>query len=303
MPNSNWIYLDSPLIRGATVKRWQELLVALGEKIDVDGAFGNDTDAATRRFQAKYLLDVDGIVGPNTLEKALEEVEKKNSSIPVVGPIVDPSGVEIVDLRGKVPPPKNGRNMRAWSDIEGIVLHRTACVLGENPMRFTEGNYHIAVTLGGKIVLAHPFELWIGHSHNTSPWTIGIEFDGNPEGKPGYYWKPGGGPHPITDAQVKASWVLLDILEKAFTTGGSKIRYILAHRQSNKDRECDPGWECWQKIGVPWMDKLGAIPGPRVGHPVTAGLVEPVGYAGDTWGSGFQIPTEWDPRSKIPFWK
>lgn len=51
---------------GPDVRAWQEALVAAGESIAVDGDFGPETDAATRRFQARASLTVDGLVGPLT---------------------------------------------------------------------------------------------------------------------------------------------------------------------------------------------------------------------------------------------
>jgi N-acetylmuramoyl-L-alanine amidase len=60
-------------IRGPDVARWQQFLSSLGfEPGSVDGNFGEGTDKATRAFQTKNGLEVDGIVGPDTLKKAGE---------------------------------------------------------------------------------------------------------------------------------------------------------------------------------------------------------------------------------------
>jgi hypothetical protein len=307
-PNPTWLYLDSPAMRGPAVRRWQEILTALNYDIGswgVDGCFGRDVDTATRKFQQDAGLDVDGVVGADTLEAA----EKKFQQGTVTRPTIDGvsptvvDGVEVWDYRAVAKPPKNFSYIRPWSQISGIMLHRTACVLGENPTRYLPVNAHVGLTMGGRIVLAHAWDKMIWHGHAPSPWTIGVEIDGNPEGKPGYFWTPGGGPHDVTDAQVKAADVLLKLFREEFTRQGQEIKYLVAHRQSSKDRECDPGWLAWNKIAVPWMNTTGAIPGPREGHPPTAGLALPVGYAGDTWGDGFQVPHEWDTRSTVPFWK
>lgn len=57
--------------RGPDVGRWQHFLIGQG-LLDgaADGIFGDQTDAATRAFQGRECLEVDGIVGPNTLESA-----------------------------------------------------------------------------------------------------------------------------------------------------------------------------------------------------------------------------------------
>lgn len=53
-------------MRGDGVVELQQALVDVGYELDVDGIFGDDTDAALRDFQASNELDVDGIAGPET---------------------------------------------------------------------------------------------------------------------------------------------------------------------------------------------------------------------------------------------
>lgn len=53
---------------GAAVVELQELLVERGYPVEVDGAFGPETEGAVRWFQADRGLDVDGAVGPATWE-------------------------------------------------------------------------------------------------------------------------------------------------------------------------------------------------------------------------------------------
>lgn len=305
-----WIYLTDPVMNSPAVRRWQEQLLALGFPLinGASGIFDAETDASTRLAQGMLGLDVDGIVGPNTLKAAAAKLaESTPEPAPKSLTLID--GVKVWDLREELPYPQRSYGLRSWDKICCAMLHRTAGNNGENVQHYValNMNCHIVVTLGGQIILLHPWNLWLGHGGDPSPWSVGIEFDGNPEGIPGYFWRPGGGPHPITTEQVKASTVLLDLLRKGFSDEGQQIKYILAHRQSDESRECDPGLECWQKVAIPWMELTGAIPGPREGHPPTAGLKLPVGYAGDTWGGppgvgGRQIATEWDQRSTVPFW-
>lgn len=51
---------------GPAVRRWQESLVASGERLSIDGDFGPKTEAATRRLQQRLGVAVDGVVGPVT---------------------------------------------------------------------------------------------------------------------------------------------------------------------------------------------------------------------------------------------
>ena len=60
--------------RGTDVQQLEEILIAFGYNLPYGNTyFGKDTDAAVRDFQAKNGLVVDGIVGPNTWGKLLEE--------------------------------------------------------------------------------------------------------------------------------------------------------------------------------------------------------------------------------------
>jgi murein L,D-transpeptidase YcbB/YkuD len=52
--------------RGDAVRAAQQLLNRHGAGLDMDGVFGNLTEAAVRRFQTESALSVDGVVGPIT---------------------------------------------------------------------------------------------------------------------------------------------------------------------------------------------------------------------------------------------
>lgn len=58
--------LQSPLMVGEDVEAVQRFLVNKGISVDVDGIYGQLSEAAVRRFQQKEGLKVDGIVGPAT---------------------------------------------------------------------------------------------------------------------------------------------------------------------------------------------------------------------------------------------
>lgn len=61
--------LVSPIMRGERVRKLQQDLIKVGIAVTADGDFGPKTDAAVRKFQSDYGLDVDGIAGPMTLAK------------------------------------------------------------------------------------------------------------------------------------------------------------------------------------------------------------------------------------------
>lgn len=221
-------------------------------------------------------------------------IDKKNFKEPYKHFIED--GIHVYDCRGFFNPPKLGLFVRPLSSISGIVVHRTSCVIGDKPHQHAKTNAHVAVTLEGNIYLMHPFNMGIYHAQNISETTIGVEFDGNPEVfKGGPYWispdyKKNGkpmdrylkqiGPHPTTEQQVRASKVLLNIIIRELKLDGGKITCVFAHRQSTEGKAGDPGWECWQKIAMPWQRTLSAK--------------STISFRVDT---GKPIPKEWDPSS------
>lgn len=56
---------------GDPVRRAQALLVAAGYTINIDGDFGPKTDGATREFQGRHGLQVDGVWGKHTWSTAI----------------------------------------------------------------------------------------------------------------------------------------------------------------------------------------------------------------------------------------
>jgi N-acetylmuramoyl-L-alanine amidase len=79
--------------KGPFVKEIQEDLIKAGFSMSpygADGSFGPATENAVMRFQKRYGLGVDGLVGPATLRK-LEEVIKQNNSTDDEFPL--PNGV------------------------------------------------------------------------------------------------------------------------------------------------------------------------------------------------------------------
>ena len=286
--------------RGAGVKRWQEMLLRAGYKLPkwgADGGWGDETQAATLQAQrdltqlAYYEGAIDAKVGDLTLAAMRAHLDANAPAHKADAHLSIVEGVEIHDYRGHFRQPSNAKPGFGdrWPKLRGVVLHRTACRMGERPGRYEDMNAHIAVTLKGRIILCHPWDLHIWHGHRPSLWAIGIELDGNPEGFPGYHWKPGGGPDPVTDAQVKACGVLLNLIRHEFAAHDRELEYIYAHRQSSDQRECDPGWEAWQKVAMPWLAATGATSGDNNG------------VGGTTFGSGFCIPKQWDPASPFDF--
>lgn len=79
-PVSNTFYRIGD--RGEGVKKLQADYNKVGYKLVIDGIFGNATDSATRDFQRKHGLVVDGIAGKNTLAKLAELTKPKPAPAP-----------------------------------------------------------------------------------------------------------------------------------------------------------------------------------------------------------------------------
>ncbi len=61
--------------RGVTVARVQSALRSLGYELDADGCFGPRTTAVVREFQTSAGLEVDGLVGPATVDALVVEIQ------------------------------------------------------------------------------------------------------------------------------------------------------------------------------------------------------------------------------------
>ena len=71
------IYRTSPTMKGSTVAWVQAVLYQLGYSIEVDGSFGQNSEAVIKQFQSDNGLEVDGRVGPATKRKLLERWNEK----------------------------------------------------------------------------------------------------------------------------------------------------------------------------------------------------------------------------------
>ena len=70
MDSSGLLKLTHPNMRGEKVLTVQKALINLGYTgSNPDGIFGPNTEAAVKQFQKENNLSVDGIVGPNTMDK------------------------------------------------------------------------------------------------------------------------------------------------------------------------------------------------------------------------------------------
>lgn len=177
---------------------------------------------------------------------------------------------------------------RSWKAVTGICLHQTACLLGERPARWDTVGAHLGVMRSGRVVLLHDFHRIVWHGNHWNSGTVGIEIDGLYEGvlgDPKTIWDD-----PTTkvhEVGMRATYEAIEATKQTIrwicgvvAKNGGDVRALVAHRQSSKDRQDDPGSELWQAIALPLHTELGLHDG----------------GVGFKLGNGFAIPESWDPR-------
>lgn len=172
---------------------------------------------------------------------------------------------------------------RKLTDITAIVLHQTACHLGERVKRWHSVPAHIGVTHNGKVILINRLETVCWHANYFNRFSVGIEVDGNFRGvedKAWTLWKGGGRRSMLPIEQIGRTQMAIEWILHEVAAHGGRVTNILAHRQTSKNRRADPGETIWKQCGR-WAQNV-------------ADLENDVDY---TKGSGLPIPKEWDDRS------
>lgn len=255
--------------RGEDVKHLQRIL-----GVAADGIFGPGTRDALIRYQKANGLTADGIAGPSTWQ-AIDAIWD--------APPNPPPG--LVDLRPMASTQDVG-GRRSWKQITGIVLHQTACTLGERARRWYTLGAHVGVTRGGQVFWVHDLRTIVWHANGFNGSTVGIEMDGEyagVEGNDRTFWRPKTEPNRqpqiptpelIEAAKAAVRWIVADVARH-----GGQVTRLLAHRQASADRQSDPGSRLWQDVGLAMIAEIGLSDG-GPGYKV---------------GDGLPIPGEWDP--------
>lgn len=247
--------LTTPFMHGPAVVRLQEFGDQLGFDYGPnDGVFGSATEQVVKDLQTHLKLPVNGVCDDVTWAAIIAHLDKE---IPPSFRLFQTVG--FLD-NTKHDHPKLYARPRVWADISGITLHQTGCRMPEDPMKWKNLNAHIGATSKGVTVLCNPLTDMIWHAQGLSQRTVGIEIAGNfygVEGNEATLWKGGGDAAVLNDDQIDAvnrgiEWILAQ-----FKAHGAVCKGIFAHRQSSKTRHGDPGSAIWEKIAIPWMNKLG----------------------------------------------
>lgn len=186
----------------------------------------------------------------------------------------------ILDLRAEQPDPptlvrgKRKHLVRAGhvvvrdpADVDGIVVHQTACVFGASTaqIRAAGGDRDLAIhrrALGvachalafrdGAVVLANPLRWYVWHGNGLNERSLGLEVEGI---YPAEVARPGPHDTPWTQQQADATATALYTLIREGRDEGMPLRYLWAHRQSSYARAGDPGEAIWRlvvQVGREW---------------------------------------------------
>lgn len=270
---------------GEHVRELQQKLMALGYPLPRwgdDGVMGDETIRAALWCLMEY-FGMEAAADWN-YEGLLDEHVQMIISAPLPG---RPGW--LIDTTRSHPIRNAYKKPRKLSDITAIVLHQTACHLGERVKRWHSVPAHIGVTKGGKVILINKLETVCWHANYFNRFGVGIEVDGNFRGvedRPGTLWKGGGRRSMLTEEQETwARAAVVWICDEVAAHGG-KVTDILAHRQTSENRRGDPGEAIWKRIGL-WAQEDSEFTLRKL-------CKNDPNY---TKGSGLPIPKEWDDRS------
>jgi len=274
--------------QGEEVRKLQTALLELGYELPrwgADGDLGTESIDAFARFLREHSMEVDDdadVVSDDELELLYRIHDAMQTTL--LGPQLG-SG-RFHDLRSTASQTNLG-GRRAWKQVTGIVLHQTAVVLGEKPARWATVGAHLGVTRGGQVIWMHDFEKIVWHGNNFNGFTVGIEMDGTYAGIEGddrTFWRPKTEPNRAaqlpTDALVDAAQATVRWICAEVARHGGRVERLLAHRQSSKERQSDPGSALWKRVARPLLTAKDL------------GLTD--GGPGYKVGTGYPIPEAWD---------
>jgi hypothetical protein len=179
------------------------------------------------------------------------------------------SSSRIIDLTDKANKAER-HGMRDPKQVYALVLHQMACCFKvKDPMtRFLKHFApHFAILPDGRILQLHPVRALTWASNLFNKFSVAVEFAGNFPNTKGKWWfdRRNGPPsaahikansNHVTPEQIEAGRFLVRHL---IDTMG--LRMVVAHRQSSKDRENDPGPDVWYHVGQWAIGKLGLSDG------------------------------------------
>ncbi|MBD0295688.1 MAG: N-acetylmuramoyl-L-alanine amidase, partial [Flavisolibacter sp.] len=286
-----------------------------GISLTIDNRLDEVTKKAIADFQAKNNLPVTQRIDAAT-ERALLEADAINRNN---GTAMQKAAIELIttaktkieDWTKKAVNNKPQYILDSYRDprkVYAFVLHhmafkRRSRKTGKysDPESYLSTGAHFCILFDGRIIQLHPFSRMIWHGHCISPRSVAVEFEGNFPNIKGKWWIDKEAKFPDKDVptqqQYEAGRFLASYLKIVLGT-----THILAHRQSSKDRENDPGPDIWYNVGQWAVEKLGLSDG---GPTFKCGDGNPILPEWRTWGNktGTLINKEYAEELKEVEWE
>ena len=215
----------------------------------------------------------------NSWQRELDQSRAANAAAQASG------NPRIIDLTAQVVKGQR-RRMRDPKKVNTLVLHQMACCFYvKDPLkRFLEHFApHFAILPDGRILQLHPIMALTGASNGFNSFSVAVEFAGNFPNSNGKWWidkkdvaKLREKLKHLPEAQIRAriqAYIKSNqnqVTPQQIEAGRYLVRYliqtmglkmIVAHRQSSKDRENDPGPDVWYHVGQWAIDNLGLSDG------------------------------------------
>lgn len=275
--------------KGEDVKQLQRALLTLGYALPrwgVDGELGDETMSAmlawSRGHEGRSIEYQHAGLPQADVDRVIIQAAHKS----VIG--VD-LPEQYYDCRERAMRSVD-KGPRSWSNVRGICLHQTACVMGENAPRYDGIGAHIAITRSGKVFHMHDFNRLVWHGNGWNAQTVGVEIDGLYAGIQGDAKTVWDNPETVrhetgqdlTEAAAESARQTIRWICQEIERNGGKANVLVAHRQSSDARRNDPGSEIWQRVALPMHAELGLNDG----------------GTGFKIGTGAPIPEAWDPEKK-----
>lgn len=158
---------------------------------------------------------------------------------------------------------------RAPDKITAIVLHQTACLMGEKPDRYLNTGAHYVCTRGGQRIWLHDEDQRIVSADGFNARGVSIECDGiypgddsTPALALAMTWddpttKIREQPMVPTSALVAAGRETCRAIIRRTAARGGRIKFLFAHRQSSETRRDDPGAALWRLVAMPIIEEFG----------------------------------------------
>ena len=294
---------------GLEVRALQRALLGKGfalPNFGADGDFGHETRIALERF-----AKLQGIAwnADRELPKPLiDALALKLETVDLLAPssdVLDLEGVKLYDLRNEQrdPHPRCRRDRmgkalrRSPNQIDSIVLHQTAIKFSPPRRRSPQLDLarralgvacHVMAFHDGFLTWPVDLTWYIHHADRLNSRSLGLEVDGNYPGLlGGRVSDPKANPETkLTDAVVHAARIGVKLLVEEGRRAGCPIRYIYAHRQSDRWRRADPGEGLWRRVVLEYaIPVLHLIPRQN----------ERFRHAKDADRHGQPVPSDWDP--------